>query len=82
MAVDCKIYESYKDDIKSLKYPEFDFMPPLLRGQGYPTLTCIFLRFGIITSYNSKLLFTSLFLYLNFLCPTFYLLTPGSRSAS
>ena len=53
MAVDCKIYESYKDDIKSLKYPEFDFMPALLRGQGYPTLTCIFLRFGIITSYNS-----------------------------
>ena len=48
MVVDCKIYKSYKDDIKSLKCPEFDFMTALLRGQGYPTLLRIFLRFGII----------------------------------
>ena len=48
MVGDCKIHQSYRDDIKSLKYPEFDFMPALFRGQGYPTLLRIFLRFGII----------------------------------
>ena len=54
MVGDCKIYQSYRDNIKSLKYPEFDFMPALFSGQGYPTFLQIFLRFGIINSYNSK----------------------------